>query len=144
MHYALGHRVLLAGSRTAHESGIELPPPNGGLFRACRDTQTSGVNRLDTQGRGAGAYAARYKLMRTGALVSTCILSGCGGSPSRNILGSYFPSWMVCALVGLAMALAARAALKASGLLSEIPAPLVVLLSIGCAATFALWLLWLA
>jgi hypothetical protein len=87
-------------------------------------------------------------LPRLGALAGafwlTCMLSGCSGSPSRNILGSYFPSWMVCALVGLAVALAARAALKASGLLGELPAPLVVLLSIGCATTFALWLVWLA
>jgi esterase/lipase superfamily enzyme len=28
-------------------------------------------------------------------------LSGCGSAPSRNILGSYFPSWMICALIGL-------------------------------------------
>jgi hypothetical protein len=51
---------------------------------------------------------------------------------------------MICALVGLGVALIARAVLKASGLLAELPAPLVVLLSIGCATTFALWLLWLA
>ena len=73
-----------------------------------------------------------------------CLLYGCSGSPSRNILGSYFPSWMVCALVGLVVALAARAGLKAAGLLSEVPAPLLVLLCIGCATTFALWLVWLA
>ena len=51
---------------------------------------------------------------------------------------------MVCALVGLVVALLARIALKTSGLLAELPAPLVVLLSIGCATTFALWLVWLA
>lgn len=73
-----------------------------------------------------------------------CTMCGCNGSPSRNILGSYFPSWMVCALAGLVVALIARVALKATGLLAELPAPLVVLLSIGCATTFALWLLWLA
>jgi hypothetical protein len=72
------------------------------------------------------------------------LLSGCDGSPSRNILGSYFPSWMVCALVGLALALAARAIFKASGLLGELPVPLVVMLAIGCAGTFAMWLIWLA
>jgi hypothetical protein len=82
--------------------------------------------------------------MLIGALLLISVMSGCSGSPSRNILGSYFPSWMVCALVGLAAALGARVALKASGLLGELPAPLVVLLSIGCATTFALWLLWLA
>ena len=73
-----------------------------------------------------------------------CALCGCNGSPSRNILGSYFPSWMVCALGGLAAALLARVVLKATGLLPELPVPLVVLLSIGCATTFALWLVWLA
>jgi hypothetical protein len=51
---------------------------------------------------------------------------------------------MVCALGGLVAALAVRVALKATGLLPELPVPLVVLLAIGCATTFALWLLWLA
>jgi hypothetical protein len=72
------------------------------------------------------------------------LLCGCDGAPSRNILGSYFPSWMVCALVGLALALVARAIFKASGLLGELPVPLVVMLAIGCACTFAMWLIWLA
>jgi hypothetical protein len=72
------------------------------------------------------------------------LLCGCNGSPSRNILGSYFPSWMVCALFGLALALAARAIFKALGILEELPAPLVVMLAIGCAGTFAVWLIWLA
>ena len=72
------------------------------------------------------------------------LLGGCDGAPSRNILGSYFPSWMVCALVGLALALAARAIFKASGILEELPVPLVVMLAIGCAGTFAMWLIWLA
>ncbi|HEY2534741.1 MAG TPA: YtcA family lipoprotein [Xanthobacteraceae bacterium] len=75
------------------------------------------------------------------ALVS---LGGCNGAPSRNILGSYFPSWMVCALVGIAVAGIARAIFKASGILQELPVPFVVLLAIGCVATFTLWLLWLA
>jgi len=72
------------------------------------------------------------------------LLAGCDGSPSRNILGSYFPSWMVCALVGLALALAARAIFKALGILEELPVPLIVMLAIGCACTFAMWLIWLS
>ena len=72
------------------------------------------------------------------------LVAGCDGSPSRNILGSYFPSWMVCALVGIALALVARAVLKLTGLLEELPAPLVVLLAFGCAVNFTLWLVWLA
>jgi len=71
-------------------------------------------------------------------------LSACDGAPSRNILGSYFPSWMVCALIGIAAAIVARSLLKATGVLPEVPAPMVVLLAIGCAVTFGIWLLWLS
>jgi hypothetical protein len=42
------------------------------------------------------------------------------------------------------MAGIARAILKSTGLLHELPAPFLVLLAIGCAATFAIWLVWLA
>jgi hypothetical protein len=51
---------------------------------------------------------------------------------------------MVCALLGIAVAGIARAIFKATGILQELPVPFVVFLAIGCAATFALWLFWLA
>ncbi len=78
------------------------------------------------------------------AAIAAGSLAGCSRAPSRSFLGSYFPSWMVCALVGIAIALIARAIFKRTGLLEEIPVPFVVIVAIACAATFALWLLWLA
>lgn len=77
-------------------------------------------------------------------LCLAALVAGCDGAPSRNVLGSYFPSWMVCALVGIVLALVARAVLKLTGLLQELPAPLLVLLAFGCAVDFAMWLVWLA
>jgi hypothetical protein len=97
--------------------------------------------RRDARDRGV---SLQLTASTTLALVLIGMMSGCSGSPSRNILGSYFPSWMVCALIGLVAALLARVALRATGLLDELPAPLVVLLSFGCATTFTLWLIWLA
>jgi hypothetical protein len=91
-----------------------------------------------------GAFCRFPAAARLSAAAMLGLLGGCDGAPSRNILGSYFPSWMVCALVGMALALAARAIFKASGLLEELPAPLVVMLAIGCAGTFAMWLIWLS
>jgi YtcA family len=84
------------------------------------------------------------KPSRTALLVVLASLSGCDGAPSRNILGSYFPTWMVCALAGVLVALIARVFLKSTGILEELPARFVVILAIGCAATLSLWLLWLA
>jgi hypothetical protein len=71
-------------------------------------------------------------------------LSACDGAPSRNILGSYFPSWMVCAIGGIAAAVIARSLFKATGLLAEFPAPFPVFIAIAFAVTFGIWLLWLA
>jgi hypothetical protein len=86
---------------------------------------------------GAGCW-------RKFAIVTVGLLASCNGAPSRNILGSYFPSWMICALVGLGVALLARMLFRITGLLDELPVPFLVMLSIACAATFGLWLIWLA
>jgi hypothetical protein len=124
-------------------------PPNGGLLSFSGSAHTQRVSEREFQDPLATPFrhdrAAKERILTIASTCALlCTLFGCSGSPSRNILGSYFPSWMVCALVGLVVALAARAGLKAAGLLSEVPAPLLVLLSFGCATTFALWLVWLA
>lgn len=36
-------------------------------------------------------------------------LTGCAGSHVVNVLGSYFPFWLLCMLLGVAAAFAARA-----------------------------------
>ena len=51
---------------------------------------------------------------------------------------------MVCALMGIALAVAARAIFKASGILEELPVPFLVIVAIACAGTFAMWLIWLS
>jgi len=78
------------------------------------------------------------------AALALTVLAGCSGAPSRNILGSYFPSWMVCALGGIAVGLIARAVFRVTGVLEEIPASFAVILAIVIAASCALWLLWLS
>ena len=77
-------------------------------------------------------------------LLAMGMLAGCSSAPSRNILGSYFPSWMLCALGGIVVAVIAHAVFKATGVLEEIPAPFAVMLAIVIAATCGLWLVWLA
>ena len=109
------------------QASSALYPPIGGIRLEARMRQTRGGMR------------SRFLLVLLAFGVSSC-----DGSPSRNILGSYFPSWMVCALVGIAAAVIGRSILKATGLLGELPAPLAVLLAIACAVTFSLWLVWLA
>jgi len=71
-------------------------------------------------------------------------LGGCSASPSRSILGSYFPSWMLCALAGIVLTVLLRLALVRSGIDAEIPAPFLVYVSFAIAFTLGIWLAWLA
>jgi hypothetical protein len=71
-------------------------------------------------------------------------LGGCGatGAPSFILFGAYFPAWMVCALLGIIMAIGARVAFVASGLASILPFQLFVCTSIGVCVALLVWLLW--
>jgi hypothetical protein len=77
------------------------------------------------------------------APVPTLLLAGCSPAPSQNILGSYFPSWMICALIGIAAAVAMRQIFVAIGVEEALPAPLAVHLALATAFAFAAWLIWL-
>jgi len=84
---------------------------------------------------------------RWGALAMSGLTLGCAGcshAPSFDILGSYFPSWMICALVGLCATIAVRGLLVKVGIDKELPMPIVVYLAFTIAFTLAMWLLWLA
>jgi hypothetical protein len=70
-------------------------------------------------------------------------LSGCSSAPSRNILGSYFPSWMICALIGLGATVVFRAVLARAGIDEDLPIPIVVYLAFATAFSLAIWLVWL-
>lgn len=84
-----------------------------------------------------GPRRAVWVALSAGALV------GCSDAPSQAILGSYFPSWMICALIGIAGAVLVRLLLVAIGLDKALPAPLVVYLALTTGFAFAAWLLWL-
>ena len=98
---------------------------------------------------GAGSRCAEGVVK--GAVFSTraviglfaTFLTGCSSAPSRNILGSYFPSWMICALIGMGATVAVRALLAKTGIDAVLPMPIVVYLAFATAFSLAIWLLWL-
>ena len=94
----------------------------------------------------AGFAALRSMLVPLRALIGSSILwlTGCSSAPSRNILGSYFPSWMICALIGLVATVAIRALLAKTGIDAALPMPIVVYLAMATAFSLAIWLIWLA
>jgi YtcA family len=71
-------------------------------------------------------------------------LTGCSSAPSRSILGSYFPSWMICVLLALLATILVHGLLVKVGIDKELPIPIVVYLAFAIAFSFSIWLLWLA
>ena len=73
-------------------------------------------------------------------------LAGCAqrGAPSFALFGAYFPAWLLCALLGVAAAVLARAGFVATGLSSALPYQLFVCIAIGFCAALLAWLFWFA
>ena len=67
---------------------------------------------------------------------------GCSYSPTLELLGSYFPAWMLCAAIGIVAAVIIRQILAASGIHDYIVAPLLTYAGLAVTATLLAWLLW--
>jgi len=72
------------------------------------------------------------------------VLEGCTGrgAPTYPFVGAFFPGWMLCAVIGIAGALAARGLLAATGLHRVLPFQLFVCSSIGVIIAALTWILW--
>lgn len=47
-----------------------------------------------------------------GLLLLTMAAAGCGRAPEFNVLGSYFPGWIACAAIGVALTAVVRLLLR--------------------------------
>ncbi|MBS0053909.1 YtcA family lipoprotein [Yersinia sp. Marseille-Q3913] len=71
-------------------------------------------------------------------LSSTIALSGCSGveAPSFSLVGSYFPSWMACAFIGIITAVIARVLFIRVGIDEVLPWRLLVYVCLALAVAF--------
>jgi len=60
--------------------------------------------------------------------------------PQINIIGSFFPSWMLCALIGIVSALLARRLFVRVGLDPYMGPPPLIYASLALLVTLVLWL----
>jgi YtcA family len=59
-----------------------------------------------------------------------------------DLLGSYFPAWMLCAAVGIVAAVVIRQILAMAGVAEYVVAPLLTYAGLALSATLLAWLLW--
>jgi hypothetical protein len=59
-----------------------------------------------------------------------------------DLLGSYFPAWMLCAVIGIIASITIRQILVAAGINDYVVAPLLTYAALAASATLLAWLLW--
>lgn len=68
-------------------------------------------------------------------------IAGCGRAPTFNILGSFFPSWLICLVVGIIFSAIANRVFIRLSLDKEILWPVVVYPCLALLFACALWLI---
>jgi YtcA family len=69
-------------------------------------------------------------------------VAGCSSAPTLDLLGSYFPAWMLCAVVGIVAGIIIRQILAVVGINDYVIAPLLTYAALAVSATLLAWLLW--
>ena len=59
--------------------------------------------------------------------------------PQINVIGSFFPSWMLCALIGIVSALLVRRLFIRAGLDAYVGPPPLIYTSLALLVTLGLW-----
>ena len=69
-------------------------------------------------------------------------VAACSYSPTMDLLGSYFPAWMLCAVIGIIASVFIRLILAVAGVNDYVVAPLLTYAALAVSATLLAWLSW--
>ena len=73
-----------------------------------------------------------------GLLLTVMVCTSCSRAPSFDILGSFFPAWLVCLVLSLLLTIAAHLLLLRAQIVLALP--ILTYPSLTALFTFALWL----
>ena len=73
-------------------------------------------------------------------LTLAVLVPGCRLAPSVNILGSFFPAWLICIIVGVVLTVLTRQVFIALGVASDLRPAGLVYPCLGGLWIFATWL----
>ena len=79
-------------------------------------------------------------LERSWAALPMALLSGCSRSPNVDILGSYFPGWIICVVLGVGLTGIAHVVLRQRALLNAVGHPALIYPCLVLLFSCVLWL----
>ena len=80
------------------------------------------------------------RVPRCGFAVMAFLMTSCGRAPSFDILGSFFPAWLICIIVGLVLTIITRQVLIAVKIASHVGPAALVYPCLAALWIFATWL----
>jgi hypothetical protein len=80
------------------------------------------------------------RVVRRGLGLPSLLLAGCGRAPSFDVVGSFFPAWLVCLAVAILLTVLSRLLLQR--LRVALILPILTYPSLTAAFAFALWLIF--
>ncbi len=108
--------------------------------------RVSGLSNANSLAGGSGTSIRRDRYHR-GPLelwrVAIALpVAACNYAPTMDLFGSYFPAWMLCAVLGIVAAVIIRQILAVAGISEYVVAPLLTYAGLAVSATLLAWLLW--
>jgi len=97
---------------------------------ANRKLNLAGTQRITKVNLAAPSFAAML------------LLAGCSRAPSFNILGSFFPSWILCGVIGILLTVGSRLLFVRIKLEEQLSPLILVYPCLAAFFTFTLWLLF--
>ena len=68
--------------------------------------------------------------------------TGCSRAPSFNLLGSFFPAWILCGVLGIFLAVGVRVLFVRADFEKELSPLIIVYPCLAAFFTFSIWLLF--
>jgi hypothetical protein len=90
----------------------------------------------------SSGFSMRRMMPIVASFAAVLLTAGCSRAPSFNILGSFFPSWILCGIVGILLTIAMRWFLVRVKFEQELAPLILVYPCLSAFFTFTLWLLF--
>src|SRR5208337_4116802 len=70
------------------------------------------------------------------------LMTGCSRAPTFNILGSYFPAWILCGVIGILLTVVLRIVFVRTNIEAELSPLIVIYPCLAAFLTFTTWLVF--
>ena len=92
--------------------------------------------------RGAFKPAGRQLTAIVGCCAANLTATGCSRAPTFNILGSFFPAWILCGVLGILLSVVVRIIFARTKLEEELSPLIVIYPCLAAFFTFTIWLVF--